>query len=151
MTGTATAFGGPATLPSSVSDFKGAVRTSFSDAQSTAIDATKLRADSIAAMELNEMATKQLLAELESTTSGLKRMRRLVSSTSTSSQQSTLVTGSQRLPCSLLKTLPYSAGAMTLFAFLVALFLAWPQQSTLQWKLDLPEMHFWKHREFATS
>lgn len=41
------------------------IRTSSSEAQSTVTEAPKLRADSLSAMELNEMASKQLLAELE--------------------------------------------------------------------------------------
>lgn len=40
-------------------------RTSSSDTENIAIDAPKLRADSMSAKKLNDMASKQLLGELE--------------------------------------------------------------------------------------
>lgn len=50
--------------PGSIEDLK-RIRASSSNAQSFATEAPKPRADSISATELNEMVSKQLLAELE--------------------------------------------------------------------------------------
>lgn len=119
---TTAVFSGAAAFGEPIKDFKGRVRTSSGDAQSTAIYATRPRADSISVIELNEMATKQLLAELQSITASPRTMRSSVFSISTKSLESTLATGSQKIPTSLVKALPYSVGAMILFVSLVSFF-----------------------------
>lgn len=75
VAGAPATFDEPTIGPSSIEDSKCSVRTSSINAQETAIDATKPRADSISPMELNDMATKQLLAELESTMASPRRVR----------------------------------------------------------------------------
>ncbi|CAF9940453.1 MAG: hypothetical protein ALECFALPRED_008678 [Alectoria fallacina] len=125
-TSTAAAFDGSTMHPKSIKDLQGYIHTSSSNAQSTPIDATKPRADSISAMELNDMATKQLLAELESTIASPRRVRKSISSISTNSHESMLATGSQKISSSPVEAWSYSAGALILVVFLVSLILAWP-------------------------
>ena len=67
VAGTPAAFDESTMRARSIKGFESYVSTSSSNAQSTSVDATKPRADSISTVELNEMATKQLLAELEAT------------------------------------------------------------------------------------
>lgn len=72
VAGTAAALDEQTMRARSIKDVEGTVRTSSSNAQSTPIDAMKPRADSMSTVELNEMTTKQLLAELEATIPSLK-------------------------------------------------------------------------------
>ena len=54
-------------LPKSIRKSRGRLNTSSSNAKHTTIDSKKSRANSISAVEAQAMATRQLLAELEST------------------------------------------------------------------------------------
>lgn len=64
---TAAAFDEPTMNHRSSKGFPSRVRNSSSIARITAINASKLRVDSMSDMQLNDMATKQLLAEFEAT------------------------------------------------------------------------------------
>ena len=126
VTGTAR-FNGPIVCPQPTEDTEGCVGTSSSNAQSTPVDAMKPRADSISTTKLNDMATKQILAELEATLPSPKRVRISVSSITTNGHDSTLANGWQKISCSPVEAWSYFGEAMMLFVFLVALIWAWPQ------------------------
>ena len=126
MTGTVP-FNRPIVCPQPTKDTGGCVGTSSSNVQSTLVDAMKPRADSILTTKLNDMATKQILAELEATLPSPKRVRISVSSITTNGHDSTLADGLQKISCLPAEAWSYSGGAMMLFVFLVALIWAWPQ------------------------
>ena len=112
--------------PGSIEDLK-RTRTSSSNAQSTASNAPKPRADSISAMELNDMVSKQLLAELESSMCRVRSRRNTtsVSSIPVDRQESTLATGSQESSNPPVKVWSYTGAVILLCVILVLLFVAW--------------------------
>ena len=71
---TPTVDDGPKVRPNSIRKSKGCASTSSSNAKQTIIGSKKSRVNSVSAIEVQGMATRQLLAELESTIMSPRRL-----------------------------------------------------------------------------
>lgn len=115
---------GPAAPHSPIKYDKGYIDALSSNAQLTAVDDTKPRAESISARELNAMASEQLLVSLGSTIPATGRVRVSISSNSTHRHTHKPLTSLQKLSRSAVAAWPFFAGTTVLFALLMALLLS---------------------------